>query len=385
MGYQTFPWMKGSSDSFSKLGALQIPNLKDKTFLDVGCNEGFFCGYAQYLGASKITGIDINSDFLAVAKALFPGCNFICDNWDNLGGEKYDIILCSSAIHYATDQKKFIDSLVSRLAPHGTLILEIGVAPGADNEFVEVTRSIDKRFFPTKLKLQEMLQDYAYKHISRSVPQAGDPILRMVYHISTRLPFAILALDDPHAGKTYTISQIFRDDITRISGDRLLYDVAHGSVKAPQSMLDIIRKNKRGDDFGYIIYLICKHGAFDDFCAWLVKIAMRRNFILDMYIPASFRHKLAAKLEEAGFYVVNIQLQKAISRPRAEEKAPPDAMAGYLRHLEEEFMIDEQAYLAANPDVAKALAEGKITSALAHYIFNGRKEGRKREPENWQD
>lgn len=53
MGYQTFPWAKGDSASYNKLYALQIPSLKNKTFLDVGCNEGYFCGYAEFLGAKK--------------------------------------------------------------------------------------------------------------------------------------------------------------------------------------------------------------------------------------------------------------------------------------------------------------------------------------------
>lgn len=74
MAYQTFPWVTGDSRSYHKLLALQLPNLKDKSFLDVGCNEGYFCGYAHFMEASKVTGIDINPRFLSVAKALFPEC-----------------------------------------------------------------------------------------------------------------------------------------------------------------------------------------------------------------------------------------------------------------------------------------------------------------------
>ena len=41
-GYQTFPYQPGSSDSLGKLTMLKIPALTAKSFLDVGCNEGFF-------------------------------------------------------------------------------------------------------------------------------------------------------------------------------------------------------------------------------------------------------------------------------------------------------------------------------------------------------
>jgi predicted SAM-dependent methyltransferase len=39
--------------------------------------------------------------------------------------------------------------------------------------------------------------------------------------------------------------------------------------------------------------------------------------------------------------------------------------------------FDEQAYLAANPDVAQAVQEGKIRSGREHFELFGRKEGRK--------
>lgn len=123
MSYQSFPWAAGDSESFEKLRRLQIPSLKGKSFLDVGCNEGFFCGYADFLKADKVVGIDINPKFIQTAKILFPNCEFICESWDDLGAEKYDVILNASAIHYAKDQKEFLDLLISRLKPGGTLIL----------------------------------------------------------------------------------------------------------------------------------------------------------------------------------------------------------------------------------------------------------------------
>ncbi|MDE7240957.1 MAG: hypothetical protein K2N62_03600, partial [Desulfovibrio sp.] len=264
--------------------------------------------------------------------------------------------------------------------PGGGLVLESGVAPGEGNEFVEVKRSIDTRFFPTQAKLTEMLDGYAYKLISRSVPQAGDPIPRLVYHISRKLPYAILALDDPHAGKSFTVQAIFKPEIRRISGDVLYYAVASGSCAAPASITDIVMQNKARMDCGSITYQIFKKGLFADFCQWLVETAGHKDFVLDMYIPASGRRAMAQYLEQHGYYVVNIQLQKAISHPRVREMAPRGSCARYMDYLREEFMIDVEDYLAANPDVAEALRDGRIRSAFEHFIFHGRAEGRKRAP-----
>lgn len=382
MAYQTFPWVKGDSSSYDKLRLLNLPNLKGKSFLDVGCNEGYFCGYAEFCGAKKVTGIDRRPEFLAVARALFPGCQFICQDWDNLGEEKYDVILNASAIHYARDQKALIELLVSRLEPHGTLVLEIGVAPGDENRFVEVKRSIDTRLFPTQAKLEEMLAGYAWKAIDWSVPQAGDPIPRQVVHISRKLPYAILLLDDPFSGKSYTARHIFREGMRIVSGDALYKDILNGKQEAPPIIKKIIADNRARQDWSYITSLICGFGQFPVYCKWLAELMGHEDFVLDMYIPADRRETMARILEREGYYVVNVNLQKAVSRPRVQEKRPPDSCYRYLKYLREEFVINEEEYLAANPDVAKALAEGKITGALAHYIFHGRKEGRKRRPDD---
>lgn len=386
MAYQSFPWLQGDSASYNKLISLQLPNLKGKTFLDVGCNEGFFCGFAQFSGATKVTGVDIKREFLDMAKIYFPECQFICQDWEDLGPEKYDVILCASAIHYAKDQPKLIEELVSRLNPGGTLVLEIGVAPGEENEFKEVRRAFDSRLFPTISKLQQMLDPYASKYIYKSVPQAGDPIPRHVYHIARKLPYATLLLDDPFAGKTQTIKSVFREDMKVISGDRLYHAARNGDKAVPPEIMAIISSQRGMLDCGQITYQICKAGVLAALCQWIVETAGNQDFILDMYIPEGARSKVADYMEKAGYYVVNVSLQKAFSRPRAKERPKNDIGWLYLKHLADEFIVDEEAYLAANPDVAKGIQAGIVTSGQAHYILYGRAEGRKRKPaDNSQD
>ena len=50
---------------------------------------------------------------------------------------------------------------------------------------------------------------------------------------------------------------------------------------------------------------------------------------------------------------------------------------GYIRHLERIYGFDEEAYLRVNPDVTKAVQEGKVSSGFMHYVYLGKKEGRK--------
>ena len=54
--YQSFPGVKGSSESLAKLRALRLPSLQDKRFLDVACTEGFFCAYARFDVSAEVCG-----------------------------------------------------------------------------------------------------------------------------------------------------------------------------------------------------------------------------------------------------------------------------------------------------------------------------------------
>ena len=70
--YQTFGDAKGGSRSAEKLKALRLSLLRNRhdetrplkglSVLDIGCNEGFFCGEALRQGARRVVGIDMKSE-----------------------------------------------------------------------------------------------------------------------------------------------------------------------------------------------------------------------------------------------------------------------------------------------------------------------------------
>lgn len=70
--YQTFPGCPGDSDSLGKLKALKLPDLREKKVLDLGCNTGFFTGYAAFSGAATSTGIDFDRPSIGKAKKTVP-------------------------------------------------------------------------------------------------------------------------------------------------------------------------------------------------------------------------------------------------------------------------------------------------------------------------
>jgi SAM-dependent methyltransferase len=199
MTYQTFPGKRGGSASLDKLMALRFPPFAGKRFLDVGCNAGFFCGYALFDGANRVVGIDRSKASLDLAKQKFPAVEFHNQSWDTLPEGPYDVILLASALHYAEDQEALIHRLMSRLAEDGTLVLELGVVDSQNDEWVLVKRSIDdsidERPFPTWGKISTILEKYRWERIGCSVPQAGDETPRYVLHVHHLKPDAPRALE----------------------------------------------------------------------------------------------------------------------------------------------------------------------------------------------
>jgi trans-aconitate methyltransferase len=151
--YQSFPEAPGDSRTLDKLKRLALPELRGRSFLDVGCNEGFFCGFAKYAGAARVVGLDASALFIERAARRFPECEFLNQDWDRLPEERFDVILLASALHYAGDQQGLIDRLVGKLSDDGVLVLEMGIASAQRNDWIKVKRGIDERAFPTMAKV----------------------------------------------------------------------------------------------------------------------------------------------------------------------------------------------------------------------------------------
>ena len=379
MGYQTFPWQHGDSRSFEKLVSLYLPALKGKSVLDVGCNTGYFCGWAAFQQASHIKGIDCDPSFIAQAKIWFPECSFSCMRWEDLTTEQFDVVLCLSAIHYADDQKNLIDALMRKVKLGGMLVLELGVAPGDGDCFETVQRSIDTRAFPTRTKLHTMLAEYAFKPIGKSVQQGGDPIPRFVYHVYHKLPVAMLLLDEHYSGKSSVAEILFKSKLPRINGDIVYQRIASGELAVPAPLRRLILPDSRTGHINSAATTsnICNTGLLPELAAVFASMAGTRDFILDTYIPAAFHDELCEIFHEAGYFVASLSLWRSRIRDWTRMRPPFSQYEAYAEHLERAGLVDEVAYLEANPDVALAVAEKRMPNAQYHYHHFGRREGRR--------
>jgi SAM-dependent methyltransferase len=231
--YQTFPDRRGSSKSVAKLKALRLPDLTGKSFLDVGCNEGFFCAIAKLAGATLVVGLDRNGDVLGQARQRFPDIEFRQQSWDDDIAGRFDVILFASSIHYAKDQPALLRKLLSLLTPDGVLVLELGLSDGPGEEYVQVRRKAgDVRSYATLAALRRMLSDYAFRLAGPSVNQSGDPVARHVVHIRTLRPM-ILFFDAP--------SQSGKSTLVR----RLMHGMERGGRRLTQVALDGVMSRMR--------------------------------------------------------------------------------------------------------------------------------------------
>lgn len=307
--YQSFPDQPGGSLSFDKLIHLRLPPLEGKSFLDVGCNEGFFCGFARHQGARRSVGIDVSADFVERARIRFPDCEFLRQTWDKLPEEKFDVILLASAIHYAEDQPALIERLLGSLSQNGTLVVELGIVAKSVNEWVPVKRSIDTRYFPTMTKLREVLEPHAWKYVGKSVSQAGDPIPRHVVQIKKRLPVAYLLMMPPSYGKTTVAKGLFpKAGVTVLMGDVLLNDISKGRKNVSKGLSEIVTRHfEAGDvDRAKLIKDIFADNLGDDYITAWAGGESNSDIALDGFIPQQHHDHVAHLLSQLGYFPVQM-------------------------------------------------------------------------------
>jgi SAM-dependent methyltransferase len=320
--YQSFPGATGDSRTLDKLKALMLPLGPGTRFLDVGCNEGFFCGFARHQGAERAVGIDISAGFLERARRRFPDCEFFQGSWDALPDGSFDVILLASALHYADDQAALIHALVDRLAPNGVLVLELGIVSSRQREWVNVRRGDDERLFPTMAMLREVLQAYAWKWMGPSVQQDGDPVARHVIHVQRRLPTAYLLLEPPGSGKSTIAGALFGSGgVPLYSNDELLRRVAIGELPAAPRLAALVRDDFSPFELDRLIARIVEHDLVGELVSLWVEQSGGADFVLDGFLPTAAHPLVQQQLLAMGYLPVRISWDRVGRLP-----PPPDVL-----------------------------------------------------------
>jgi SAM-dependent methyltransferase len=171
-----------------------IDRTSDRSFLDIGCNNGYMC----FKAAEKFTnvvGIDANQSVLSVAQYLndhiyrnehiiFINTDFYAEGFDL----KSDVIFCSSFLHYSIGEdkvKKFFDKCHSALNENGVLILEIELYPHMESAHLDVhdrPAGGDGSYPNLPWVLDTVSGQFMVTYLSKSIFQPGSNYPRYFFH-----------------------------------------------------------------------------------------------------------------------------------------------------------------------------------------------------------
>ncbi len=193
--YQTFADRPGFSNSPAKWATINRTltdcdiEVVGRRALDIGCNQGYFCGALRECGAAFVCGMDSDEQSVVQARGRFPQCTFLHLNWDatwegvlpELG--RFDLALLVSALHYADYPEELVNKIHHALKPGGVLLLECGVADGP-GERIRVERTNDTAWHFTKLGLRQLFANWTWRSQIPSVTQETDPMPRFLFALA---------------------------------------------------------------------------------------------------------------------------------------------------------------------------------------------------------
>lgn len=109
---------------------LLLPDLTDKSVLDLGCGYGWQCRYVATHGAALVTGIDNSQKMLEQARNDTDPKLPITYQLGDLAtytepSQSYDVVISSLALHYIQDLNMVMQHISSMLKPHGKLVFSI--------------------------------------------------------------------------------------------------------------------------------------------------------------------------------------------------------------------------------------------------------------------
>lgn len=186
--YQAATSPLGGSYTENKIRRLMLPPLEGKSFLDLGCNAGYYCNVAKQKGAARVVGVDVDPKVIADARIAYPEVEFYDKGWDNFPDGQFDVAIILSAIHYAKDPIKVVSDVYEHLRPEGLLVLEGGLVDSTETWksdcLIPGWRQVGDRcrHLSGGYLRRHLLVNFDWSIVGPSEPRGGDNVPRSVIH-----------------------------------------------------------------------------------------------------------------------------------------------------------------------------------------------------------
>lgn len=106
-----------------------LPELKNKSVLDLGCGFGWHCRYAREQQASSVIGVDISEKMLQQAreKTNDPAISYIRMPIEDIhfSSSQFDVVLSSLAFHYIESFEAICKKVYDCLKPGGSFVFSV--------------------------------------------------------------------------------------------------------------------------------------------------------------------------------------------------------------------------------------------------------------------
>lgn len=106
-----------------------MPNLRNKSVLDLGCGFGWHCRFAREQQASSVIGVDISDNMLQRAREKTDDrfISYIKMPIEDIdfSGSEFDVVISSLAFHYIESYEAICKKVHDCLKPGGTFVFSV--------------------------------------------------------------------------------------------------------------------------------------------------------------------------------------------------------------------------------------------------------------------
>ena len=330
------------NESLARLKSLYLPSLAEKSFLNIGCREGFYCGFASFAGARRVVGIDNNDECIKKANISFPACDFRQGGFSQLINEKYDIIIFSIPGDRPCEIESLVKKTLDCLAPKGILILEVSVSPSEASQKITSDSVTRRSTWPNLGQFHELFKvcDAAWKTFGPRPRLKAEDMPTYIFHLSKRIPYAFLLMAPPGSGKSYIANTVLdAQSLRKVRGDAVIVKITQGYYKIRILLRRTIkRKHKEFQGIQSVTEYMLESGMARVIVdTWLQEAALNNNadakdLLIDSYIPRKYHRQIARILRAKGYMPVILKWKSLIDRQRGGKDFRQEA-SRYLQSL----------------------------------------------------